>query len=63
MIIDTDAGVDDAMALLLAFDYHKKGLIEVLAVVCSYGNAFVDQVIKNVLITRRVAGTEVTIDQ
>ena len=59
VIIDTDAGVDDALGLMLAFDYHKRGLIEILAITCTYGNAYVDQVVKNVLLTRRVSGTEV----
>jgi len=46
MILDVDTGVDDAMALLLAFRCPQ---VEVLAVTCVNGNAGVDKVLKNTL--------------
>eukprot|EP00743_Colponemidia_sp_Colp-15_P000859 GILK01000948.1.p1 GENE.GILK01000948.1~~GILK01000948.1.p1 ORF type:complete len:347 (-),score=37.18 GILK01000948.1:283-1278(-) len=45
MVIDTDAGVDDAMALLIAFACPN---VDVVAVTCCSGNAHVDKVVKNV---------------
>ena len=63
VIIDTDAGVDDALALMLAFDCHKKGLIDILAITCVYGNICVDKVIKNVLLTQRACNSLVRIEQ
>lgn len=59
VIIDTDAGVDDSLALMLAFDCHKKGLIQILGITCVCGNVSVDKVIRNVLLTRRVCGAQV----
>ena len=32
IIIDTDPGVDDAMAIMIALEAHKQGRIEVLAI-------------------------------
>lgn len=59
VIIDTDAGVDDALALMLAFDCHKRGLIDILAITCVYGNVCVDKVVKNVLLTQRTCDCQV----
>ncbi|CAG2165526.1 unnamed protein product [Oppiella nova] len=47
VIIDTDCGIDDALALMLAFDCHKRGLIEILGITCVYGNVCVDKVVRN----------------
>ncbi|XP_078044096.1 nucleoside hydrolase [Augochlora pura] len=52
VIIDTDAGVDDATAILLIL--KSKG-IEVLAITCTYGNTYVDNVVTNVLKTLTIA--------
>jgi len=45
MVIDTDAGVDDALAMILAL-HHPDW--EVLAITCCYGNVSVDQACNNV---------------
>ena len=39
IIIDTDPGVDDAMAIMIALEAHKQGRIEVLAITLVKGNA------------------------
>ena len=49
MIVDTDAGIDDAMALVLALDAHKRGEAEVRAVTCVAGNTAVENSLVNVL--------------
>lgn len=52
MIIDTDAGGDDALALMLALMYEVKTHdIEILAITCTYGNTYLDNVTQNVLKT------------
>lgn len=51
LIIDTDAGADDALAILLALKYeaaHQKN-IEIIAITCTYGNTEVKNVETNVL--------------
>jgi len=56
MIIDTDAGGDDALAIMLALMYEAKTHnIEVLAITCTYGNTYVENVIQNVLKTLTIA--------
>ncbi|XP_031573606.1 inosine-uridine preferring nucleoside hydrolase-like [Actinia tenebrosa] len=45
LIIDCDAGIDDAQAIILALSLD----VEVLAITCVAGNIGVDQVVKNVL--------------
>lgn len=57
IIIDTDAGADDALAILLALRYealHPKEF-KVLAITCVYGNAHLENVSENVLKTLTVA--------
>jgi inosine-uridine nucleoside N-ribohydrolase len=52
LIIDTDAGVDDAVALFLALGYEAKQLnsnIRVMAITCVFGNTAVNNVAQNVL--------------
>ncbi|CAG2109682.1 unnamed protein product, partial [Medioppia subpectinata] len=39
---------------MVAFDCHKRGLIEILGITCVYGNVMVDKVIRNVLLTQRL---------
>lgn len=46
VIIDTDCGIDDAQAILMALAAPN---IEVVAVTCVYGNTEVDNVCQNVL--------------
>ncbi|XP_043261087.1 non-specific ribonucleoside hydrolase RihC-like [Colletes gigas] len=48
VIIDTDAGADDAAAILLILKSKPKEF-EVIAITCSYGNTYVDNVVENVL--------------
>ncbi len=59
VIIDTDCGVDDALAIMLAANCHKNGLIHLLAITCSYGNTSVDNVVNNVCHTLQVCDIEV----
>ncbi|ODM90698.1 Inosine-uridine preferring nucleoside hydrolase [Orchesella cincta] len=50
VIIDTDAGVDDAVALFLALAAHKdpKCPFEIIGITCVLGNTGVDNVCRNV---------------
>ncbi|CAG2105615.1 unnamed protein product [Medioppia subpectinata] len=48
VIIDTDCGVDDAMAIMLATYCHKHNMIDIMAITCQFGNTYVDNVVKNV---------------
>lgn len=45
IIIDTDAGADDAVAIFLIL----KSTNNILAITCSYGNTYVENVVINVL--------------
>lgn len=45
IVIDCDAGIDDAQALMIALSHE----VDVLAITCTFGNVDVDQVSKNVL--------------
>lgn len=50
MIIDTDPGGDDALALMMALRYEvKKCDIEILAITSTYGNAQLEDATQNVL--------------
>lgn len=52
LIIDTDAGVDDAVALFLALGYEARQLnsnIRIMAITCVFGNTNVNNVAQNVL--------------
>ncbi|EDV27651.1 Uncharacterized protein C17G8.02 [Trichoplax sp. H2] len=46
LLLDTDAGIDDAHALMVALTHDN--CREVVGVTCTYGNCLVDQVVKNV---------------
>lgn len=46
VIIDTDCGIDDAQAIMMALAAPN---IEVLGITCVFGNAEVDNVCQNVL--------------
>ncbi|XP_076180600.1 uncharacterized protein LOC143153381 isoform X2 [Ptiloglossa arizonensis] len=48
VIIDTDAGADDAVAILLTLKSESRGF-KVIAITCSYGNTYLDNVVENVL--------------
>jgi hypothetical protein len=52
LIIDTDAGVDDAVALFLALGYEAKQLntdVRIIGITCVLGNTEVSNVATNVL--------------
>lgn len=51
-LIDTDAGIDDAQAILMAFAQPD---IDVVAITATHGNATAQQVCKNVLRVLKVA--------
>ena len=52
IIIDCDAGIDDAQAIMIALSHE----VDVLAITCTFGNVDVDQVSKNVLKILDVCG-------
>ncbi|XP_076653319.1 nucleoside hydrolase [Halictus rubicundus] len=54
-IIDTDAGADDAAAILLTL---KSERFQVLAITCTYGNTYLDNVVNNVLKTLTIANRD-----
>lgn len=47
IIIDTDAGIDDAIAIMIALSYEND--LEIKGITTLTGNTYVDQVTKNVL--------------
>lgn len=52
IVIDCDAGIDDAQAIMIALSHQ----VDVLAITCTFGNVEVDQVSKNVLKILDVCG-------
>ena len=52
VVIDCDAGIDDAQAIMIALSHQ----VDVLAITCTFGNVDVDQVSKNVLKILDVCG-------
>ncbi|XP_026469820.1 uncharacterized protein C1683.06c-like [Ctenocephalides felis] len=59
VIIDVDAGSDDAIALLMLIAAHKRGDVELMGITCVAGNTNVDNVAINVL---RVLGAVKALD-
>ena len=55
LIIDTDPGYDDAMAIAAALKWPN---VEVLAITCVKGNVSCEQACKNALKIRKVFGHE-----
>ncbi|XP_078000661.1 inosine-uridine preferring nucleoside hydrolase-like [Glandiceps talaboti] len=53
MIIDCDAGIDDAQAIMMALSQPN---VEILAITCVAGNVSVNQVVLNVLRILKVCG-------
>lgn len=56
VIVDVDAGVDDAMALLLLLSADGRKDIEILGITCSHGNTHVNNVCVNVLRLLKAVG-------
>lgn len=53
-IIDCDAGVDDALALIILIAAHKQKRIQIKAITCVNGNTTVENVVNNVFRTLHV---------
>lgn len=58
IVVDCDAGLDDALALIILLAGHVTGEIEIKAVTCVNGNTNVNNVIKNVFRTLDVCGCQ-----
>ncbi|XP_071565882.1 nucleoside hydrolase-like isoform X1 [Temnothorax nylanderi] len=54
IIVDCDAGIDDALALIVLLAGHTDGRIHVKAITCVNGNTKVDNVVRNVFRTLNV---------
>ena len=53
IIVDCDAGTDDAGAIMMALAYQH---VEVVAVTCVFGNTEVENVVNNVLRVLKLCG-------
>ena len=49
VIIDTDPGIDDAMAIMIALKEHKKGNVNILAITLVNGNSTTSNAQINIL--------------
>ena len=49
IIIDTDPGIDDAMAIMLALRAHKKGAVQIIAITLVNGNSGTEHAKINIL--------------
>lgn len=49
VLVDTDSGLDDAVALFMVLEAHRRGLINVVAITTTHGNTSIKNVNKNVL--------------
>jgi purine nucleosidase len=49
VVVDTDPGTDDALALYMLLVAHQKGLINLIGITCVNGNTSVDNAARNVL--------------
>jgi inosine-uridine nucleoside N-ribohydrolase len=47
VVIDTDPGIDDAMALFMALEAHRKGLVNIVAFTLVAGNCSLENTVKN----------------
>lgn len=56
VILDTDLGTDDAVALLLFLFAETVGLVKIEAITCTHGNTNIDNVTTNVLRILEAAG-------
>ncbi|XP_057318972.1 uncharacterized protein LOC130663643 [Microplitis mediator] len=57
LVIDTDAGADDALAILLVLSAGKISNYELVGITCTYGNTEEENVEQNVLKTLTVANS------
>lgn len=57
IIVDCDAGSDDAVALVLLIEAHKRNKIKLMAITCVAGNTTVNNVVKNVFRTLETCDT------
>ena len=58
VIVDTDPGIDDAMAIMLALSAHKKQTVEVVAITLVSGNSDTDNAKVNILRVLETNGLE-----
>ena len=58
VIIDTDPGIDDAMAIMLALSAHRKQIVEVVAITLVGGNSDIDNAKVNILRVLETYGLE-----
>lgn len=58
VIIDTDGGGDDCQALILLDHYARKYHKKILGITVVDGNALLENVVTNVLITQAIMGTD-----
>ncbi|KAF4525753.1 hypothetical protein B566_EDAN002013 [Ephemera danica] len=49
VVVDTDPGTDDALALFMLLDAHQKGLIQIVGIVTVRGNTGVDNATRNTM--------------
>ena len=49
IIIDSDPGIDDAMAIMLALRAHKKGAVQIIAITLVNGNSGTENAKVNIL--------------
>ena len=61
IIIDTDPGVDDAMAIMMALDAHKRKQIEVIAITLVKGNCSIKDAERNILRVLEIFGLDDTV--
>jgi inosine-uridine nucleoside N-ribohydrolase len=61
VIIDTDAGGDDSQAILLAISEAKRTGKTILGITCIDGNAALDDVAVNVMISVCLAGASIPV--
>lgn len=50
VIVDCDAGTDDALALMVLLAEEHRNPYKIVAVTCTYGNTTLDNVSRNVII-------------
>jgi inosine-uridine nucleoside N-ribohydrolase len=61
VIIDTDAGGDDSQAIVLAISEAKRTGKTILGITCIDGNAALDDVAINVLISVSICGADIPV--